>query len=490
MSGLQQVHVRVNDAATGQPTPVRLRITDFAGEYYAPFGRMTEFATGPGEAVGGNVKIGSDAWATIDGNCEVLLPPGDLCIEVEKGPEYRALTSKVLLPPGKLALRVEIERWCDMRGRGWHSGDTRVHFLPPHSALLEAQAEDVAVVQLLIRHAFVPVFNSRTKPSIANLDAFSGQAPCLQAAGHLVAVNTFNFHAELGSLGLLHCHRVVYPLTFGGPNGEVDWTLADWCGQCHRKGGLVVWTRTQHRCGDFEFGEPLVDLLLGQVDAFEVTTKLGLAMLLWHDLLNLGFRMPLAGASGKNSNAIVLGSMRTYVQLPAGQPLTLPAWIEGLRAGRSFVTNGPLVDFTVNGQGPGSVVLVEAGKVSVRAEAKSWRPFERLEIVCGGATVAAASAQSAQPTHAALEAEVPIECGAWLAVRCSGETFAQTSPVYIEVPGRPLPPDREAAARLLREVDRMIEWCRTKARCPTPQARDRLLAGFVKARDWLQAVGS
>src|SRR5687767_12303982 len=33
---LQTVHLRVNDAATGRPTPVRLRVTNAAGTYYAP----------------------------------------------------------------------------------------------------------------------------------------------------------------------------------------------------------------------------------------------------------------------------------------------------------------------------------------------------------------------------------------------------------------------------------------------------------------------
>ena len=40
---LQTVHVRVNDA-TGQPTPVRVRFTDDDGVYYAPLGRLTDFA--------------------------------------------------------------------------------------------------------------------------------------------------------------------------------------------------------------------------------------------------------------------------------------------------------------------------------------------------------------------------------------------------------------------------------------------------------------
>jgi hypothetical protein len=85
---MQTVHVRVNDAATGRPTPCRLRITGPDGTYYAPFGRLAEFATNMGVDVGGNVLIEHEAHAYIDGTCEVSLPPGRLTVTVSKGPEY------------------------------------------------------------------------------------------------------------------------------------------------------------------------------------------------------------------------------------------------------------------------------------------------------------------------------------------------------------------------------------------------------------------
>src|SRR5262249_23751661 len=129
---LQQVHLRVNDAATSRPTPVRLRVTDAAGNYYAPYGRAAEFATGTGEDVGGNVLIGRARWAYIDGSCEIAVPPGELTVEATKGPEYRPLRETVRLPAGKLALRFAIERWTDLRVDGWYSGDTRAHYFSPH----------------------------------------------------------------------------------------------------------------------------------------------------------------------------------------------------------------------------------------------------------------------------------------------------------------------------------------------------------------------
>src|SRR5258707_15002987 len=101
-AGLQTVHVRINDAATGQPTPVRLRIMDSEGQYYAPYGRLSRFATGRGYDVGGNVLLGRRAWAYIDGSCEVNLPAGPLVVELSKGPEYLPQRIESTLGPGKL----------------------------------------------------------------------------------------------------------------------------------------------------------------------------------------------------------------------------------------------------------------------------------------------------------------------------------------------------------------------------------------------------
>jgi len=494
----QQVHLRVNDAETGIPTPVRLRVTDAAGNYYAPLGRLTQFATGPNQDVGGNVLLGGKPWAYIDGACEINLPPGPLHVSITKGPEYRPVETDVQLIAGKLSLRLQIERWVDLRKEGWYSGDTRVHYLPPHAALLEAQTEDVAVVQLLARATQIKDSFGQLQMAIPNLLAFSGQAPCLQTAGHLVVVNTENYHPELGSLGLLHCHRVVDPLTFGGPAGEDDWTLEDWCGQCHRKKGLVVWTRTLHQTEDFNYGEPLVDLLLGQIDAFELDhfedTPFD-ALALWYDLLRIGLRIPMAGASGKDCNGIALGTLRSYVQLAHGEDLSTKSWIDGLRAGRSFVTNGPLVMLSVNGQPPGSALKINAGQVHVLARASSLVPFDTLAIVRDGGVIAE-SEPTGSPATATLEVDIPIQESCWLAARCSGQelvhhrpanqrVFAHTSPVYLDVPDRPFRAKISVAQRVAKEIERMLGWCQTKARCSTPQMRGRLMAGFVKARQIL-----
>src|SRR6185503_8112966 len=101
------VHVRVNDAATGRPTPVRLRISDATGREYPPLGRVAEFATGRNEDVGGHVLLDGQRWHYIDGACEVPLPSGvPLTVEATKGPECNPLRQTLTLGMGQMALRL------------------------------------------------------------------------------------------------------------------------------------------------------------------------------------------------------------------------------------------------------------------------------------------------------------------------------------------------------------------------------------------------
>jgi hypothetical protein len=493
---LQQVHLRVNDAATGEPTPVRIRCTDAEGRHYAPYGRLTDFSAAANQAVGGNVYVGIKPHSYIDGTCEIALPPGLLQIVIDKGPEYAPVRTEVNLAAGKLALRFEIARWIDLRQRGWYSGDTRVHFIEPHAALLEAQAEDVAVANLLVKETEVPGPFHNTFAALPNLLAFSGQQFALEKAGHGVAVNTLNRHPELGSLGLLNCHRVVYPLSFGGPRGKDDWTLADWCDQCHRKGGLVVWTGpkdspvTRTNCG-----EPLADLVLGKVDAFEID--------FWEDspfdhladyytLLDAGLQVPLVGASGKESNGTALGVMRTYASVEG--EFSYKNWIEAVRAGRTFVTNGPLLLLTVNGQGPGASVEAAAGtELRIEVEAQGRAPFEVLELVWNGTVIASAAADCEEICRATLTSVHPVAGSGWLAARCRGahqvldrpanqRIFAHTSPCHVRCPEQPVTAKADAVTHLLTELDAMLDWVETKARCDRPAAREALAIIFRSAR--------
>jgi hypothetical protein len=404
------IHVRINDAGTGQPTPARVQFKTSDGEYLPPLGRLADFATGVGEDVGGNLLRGDERYAYVDGSFEILLPAEPVLVAIFKGPEYKPVLTTAQVGPGKMALRFMLERWTDLRSKGWYAGDGRTHFLTPHAALLEAAAEDLAVVNLLAMEGEEP------RPVISNILGFSGQRPALETPGHMVVVNTLNQHQSLGRLALLNCHRAVYPLCAGGPWGWENWTLEDWCNQCHRKGGLAVW------CSGSEDsrGAKLAD-------AFEVTSLEPEKLAEWYKLLNANQRIPLLGGSGKSSNSQLLGSLRTYAQHNPGDEFTYKNWIEAVRAGRTFVTKGPLIDLKVNGCGPGSVVYGPV--LQVRAVAESRIPFGNLMVMVNGDVVKEMEARGSPP-RAVVEAGLRLPDGGWIAVECRGD--AHSSPVYVQ----------------------------------------------------------
>jgi hypothetical protein len=477
------VHVRVSDSSTGKPTPVRLRLVDAAGICRMPFGRLPEFATEPGADVGGQLLLGDAAFAYIDGICEVRLPPGLVRVQVSKGPEYLPIDRELVLGPGKIALRLTIERALDWRSRGWYSGDGRALQLSPHAARLEGAAEGLDVVNLLA-HERPP--NGNHPAAFVNLLAFSGTEPALQGPPDVV-VNTCNTHPILGTVALLNCHRIVYPLRFGAPDGLDDWSVADWCDQCHRKKGLVVWPDLPRLTAEHPQGEALAALLLGKIDAFEVCRLDALAD--WYRLLSCDQRVPLMGASGKDSNAVALGAVRTYARLERDQEFSYGAWIEAVRAGRTFVTDGPSLSLEVNGQGIGSMLsLPDAGQtVRIQAEARSVTPFTRLECVYNGAVVAAGKTDGEQRT-ATIEAEVPITGSGWLAARCldnKNAIRAHTSPVYVQIEEALLRPDADTMAPLLDVLDGTLAWVEREARCPKEQQRRQLMQTLQAARQEL-----
>jgi len=337
--------------------------------------------------------------------------------------------------------------------------------------------------------------------AIPNLLAFSGQEFALSVSGHGVAVNTLNRHPVLGTLALLNCHRVVYPLSFGGADGGDDWTLADWCDQCHRKAGVVVWADTAHPHPEGGYGEVLADLVLGKIDAFELDHYDGSpfdSVPDWTRLLNSGIKVPLVGASGKDSNGRALGVMRTYAHLQPGEPLTYKNWIEAVRAGRTFATNGPLVSLTVNGAEPSGATLQVSSEefVSIHAEARSWLPFDHLVVTFNGSSLEFIGPSEGPPYCATVDISRPLGQSGWLTASCVGDTqiadrpaaqrlFACTSPLYLDCADRPLLPRDDAVRSLVADLDSGLRWVHEHARCDLKKGRQRLANIFLDAKQVL-----
>ena len=51
-----------------------------------------------------------------------------------------------------------------------------------------------------------------------------------------------------------------------------------------------------------------------------------------------------------------VGTVRTYARLDPNGPFTYEAWMEAVRRAETFVTYGPLLEFTVDGRSMGRFV--------------------------------------------------------------------------------------------------------------------------------------
>src|SRR5262249_17352422 len=104
----------------------------------------------------------------------------------------------------------------------------------------------------------------------------------------------------------------------------------------------------------------------------------------YYALLNCGLRIAPTAGSASGAHPVPLGYSRVYVHLPDG--FNYEAWLAGLKAGRSFVSTGPMILVTVNGRDPGEVFTEHLKELPlhVKGEIISSRPVEHIEIVWNG----------------------------------------------------------------------------------------------------------
>jgi hypothetical protein len=200
------------------------------------------------------------------------------------------------------------------------------------------------------------------------------------------------------------------------------------------------------------------DVALGKLQVAELYGNAG-ERDVWYRLLNCGFELPATAGP----DWVIKDTPRTYVFL-GDEPLSFEAWTEGLRLGRSFVTQGPMLFFEVEGQRPGARLHFAESSRSLRVRASALVPDGSLpvEIVVNGEVVAAGTD---------LSTSVEVADSAWIAARTES---AHSNPVYVTLAGRPR--GRAEDARVFMAVlDRLARWVERKGLFDTPEQRETVL---------------
>jgi hypothetical protein len=242
-----------------------------------------------------------------------------------------------------------------------------------------------------------------------------------------------------------------------------------------------------------------VDVALGAVSYHELWSQNAgdAPLMVWYRLLNAGFRVPVTGGEDSISNLHdieLVGAVRGYFHL-GSQPLTWDNWMQAMLAGRGFVTNGPLIEFTVNGRMPGEELPLAAGReVTIKATVNSPAPLERVEVIRNGEVLQSYPLKGAR--HFGLGFNTAgVTTSGWYSVRAIGapRTFpventrpqAQTNPVYVIVDGQPIR-DRAAAEYFVRWVDRLTEMASAHPGWRSEKEKAHVLGQFAEARAMYQ----
>jgi len=468
----QRVTLRVVEAESGRPVPVKLHVHGEEGEYLAPLDRHRIPNSAWFEDYSSDfVHLGQHFCTYIPGETRIDLPVGRVYVEVAKGFEIRPLRRVIEVTAATEEIVLEIEKVLPWRERGWVTADTHVHFLSPPTALLEGSAEGVNIVNLLA---------SQWGELMTNVGDFDGRTTwgAKEAGGdgeYLVRVGTENRQHVMGHISLLgYSGSIIAPMTTGGPDESalgdpIGVLLTEWARQCHRQGGVVVLPHFPN-----PRAENAAALVHGDIDAVEMTSWGDLysginpySLSDWYRYLNCGYMVAAVGGTDKMTASTAVGTVRTYARLPPSEELTYEAWKETIRRGETFVTYGPLLEFEVQGKPMGTRMHMSrsGGTVDV-----VWRvasvtlPMSRVELMVNGEI---GESQEVGPEAGEGHWSVKVDQSSWLALLVRGHypdrpeiIAAHSSPVMIEVDGSPFYAAADALT-ILEQIEGAIAYLDT-----------------------------
>jgi hypothetical protein len=494
-----------------RPTGVRLRITSSHGDYFAPLGHLPQPDASRRSA--GDLILGDDdtsprrLYAYVYDGAEIDLPAGRFHIDARKGLEYSPVSRDIDITLQTPTIEIPLARFANLEAKGWYPGDTHMHFPDPSGIRYEMECEGLRVCSLLLLKSGY----TTGRPGdghFQNVEHFTGRMHPASDSRHFIKTGEEFRHGLLAHLIFQNLRSIVWPVSTGGLRengaGGFDWPLmlhaAD---DARSQGALVTWAHWP-----YPSMEAPLDIALGRIDSLDILTTgnpfehhpilVDIYKMhgpraysrppieMYYHYLNCGFRVAASSGSDKMGLNPPLGSARTYVKT-AG-PLSYDSWIDGIRRGRTFITTAPLVEFTVEGKEPGDTISLKPGRarLRIRAAVSSIEPVETLEIIHNGKIVLS--------SKQAIDQTLEIDRGGWIAARAHGPqmlpygatwwqmpVFAHTSPIYLDMAGRPADA-RASAGLLLEQLGYFERWAQSQANFPTPENKRETLARIGEAR--------
>jgi hypothetical protein len=379
------------------------------------------------------------------GTASLELPPGKYTIEIERGPEYESHSDSLALEPGGAKkITAVVKRLADLPAQGWWPGDLHVH-RPVADIELLMRAEDLHIAPV------ITWWNNRNEWAKKDLPAdplvkFDGNRYYHVMAGEDEreggALLYFHLATPLAITGA--AREYPSPLKFVEEARKAKGVWIDvekpfwWDVPCWVASGQVdsIGLANNHMCRDRMYeneawGKPrVVERLPAPLGNGYWTQEI------YYHLLNCGLRIPPSAGSASGVLPNPVGYDRVYVHVDGES--TWEKWWTGLRAGRSFVTNGPLLRVRAGGELPGHVFDGSGAKemgIEVKAELTTRDKVRFLEIIKDGEVERKVAYDDFVRTGSL--GTVRFKSSGWFLVRAIADNpktfrFASTAPYYVE----------------------------------------------------------
>ena len=334
----------IRDAVSGAPVAAKVYVLSSSGSPVHPADSIMK--VGPGVP-----------FFYCSGEFSLNVPRGSTDILVERGTEYKPLHQVVSIPSrGAVEVELLLQRWVDLPALHWYPGNTHIHYneleeKPDERLRLDPEVNDLSVTAVsILQRGEIPYASN--KYPIGFMTDFSTDhrlVDCGEESRHNA------HHGGYGHVMLLNLRNLVEPVSRGDLVSAFDPDYPPLCYACddaRTQGGLVLW------CHNGNGMEAPVAAALGKLDAFNLfdPSWKELEYDIWYHLLNCG--IPLPASTG--SDWFICSNNRVYVH--SGEEFNYASWLEGLRAGRTFITNGPALFLAVDGQQPGGRIEVGGGR--------------------------------------------------------------------------------------------------------------------------------
>ncbi len=458
--------------------------------------RITNLASGNALKLSGQIHRALN-WYAVEEKTSLRLPRTRLKIEAISGLQTELATQEIDLAEQETATaKVELRQFYDAASRGLIAGNTHLHLnkmtLDEADRYLRVvpKADNLKVVFLSLLRRIPDERTYISNVFVTNSLRGGGDLQRLSQEGVLFGNGEEHRHnfgtggEGYGHVMLLDLQRVIRPVSIG-PGimraGTDGMTLRRGIQRARDDKATVIWCHNN-------FGlEDIPNWLAGLLDAQNIFDggNRGSYEASYYRYLNIGLKVPFSTGTDWS----IFDFSRAYV--PVDGELTTKEWLNGLRAGRSYITNGPFLELETERGGLGDTLRLPApNRVTVVGRGFGRQNFGSLELVYNGKVVHRAPATREGGYYFAdLRHGLEVREPGWFALRIprgvgktelDGELFAHTSPIYVELGGKRIF-RKDVAREMVAEMEQGIETIRDKGLFASDRAREDVLKVYRDA---------